>query len=666
MNIQETIKNLRQWSKEYAEGNPSVPDQVWDETVEKLREEAPDCEFFKKAVSEPTPSSTRKEKLPQPMLSLDKVKQVEKLEEWLGSVVGEGWKDTWLVITPKFDGISAIHVGKKWWSRGDGYVGEIMDEQCAHLNESEWDSENFSMMRGELIITQEDWEKNEEYFKSLNYKNPRNTVAGWKNGGFKEGIRYNLMSYVPYNLFTKDGTPLSKSEQMERLSVIRGVDLPYRKVKWGDKTLGEVEEFLLALFQEWSRVYPIDGLVVDIEDPQYRMGTEANGNPRYARAYKHPSFNERKWTEVVGVIREVNRFGVVTPVLQVKPVDISGATVSRVNGISSSYLSDWMIYEGCPIMIRRSGEVIPQMVQVGSVIIPFLDEFENEVYYRQVYGWAVEARKEEAKDSFALVQKLMDQMSVCPYCGEPLKWDKKLVNQVCCNPKCEEVNFQKVYDFFKILKFEGFKEKTFRQLYKMGKTHWRMIMEVTKDDLLRLDKFGEKSADKFLEQVRKLREDGIPTERLLHASGYFPGLGEKTLKVILLGIHDTVPKDRNVTLEDLVKIDGVSSITANVYLNGISKVCLEPYSSYMVIVPPYGDKKKEGKYSDLKVVFSGFRDAQLKHLIEEEGGEVLDNISKNTSILVVKEVGKMTSKVAAAMKIGVEVISLKDFKERFI
>ena len=154
MNIQETIKNLRQWSKEYAEGNPSVPDQVWDETVEKLREEAPDCEFFKKAVSEPTPSSTRKEKLPQPMLSLDKVKQVEKLEEWLGSVVGEGWKDTWLVITPKFDGISAIHVGKKWWSRGDGYVGEIMDEQCAHLNEGEWDSENFSMMRGELIITQ--------------------------------------------------------------------------------------------------------------------------------------------------------------------------------------------------------------------------------------------------------------------------------------------------------------------------------------------------------------------------------------------------------------------------------------------------------------------------------------------------------------------------------
>ena len=98
MDIQETIKNLRQWSKEYAEGNPSVSDQVWDEAVEKLREEAPDCEFFKKAVSEPTPSSTRKEKLPQPMLSLDKVKQVEKLEEWLGDVIGEGWKDTWLVI----------------------------------------------------------------------------------------------------------------------------------------------------------------------------------------------------------------------------------------------------------------------------------------------------------------------------------------------------------------------------------------------------------------------------------------------------------------------------------------------------------------------------------------------------------------------------------------
>ena len=100
-----------------------------------------------------------------------------------------------------------------------------------------------------------------------------------------------------------------------------------------------------------------------------------------------------------------------------------------------------------------------------------------------------------------------------------------MVNQVFCNPKCEEVNFQKVYDFFKILKFEGFKEKPFRQLYKMGKTHWRMIMEVTKDDLLRLDKFGEKSADKFFEQVRKLRDDGIPTERLLHASHLYKSRG---------------------------------------------------------------------------------------------------------------------------------------------
>ena len=119
MNIQETIKNLRQWSKEYAEGNPSVSDQVWDETVEKLREEAPDCEFFKKAVSEPTPSSTRKEKLPQSMLSLDKVKQVEKLEEWLGDVVGEGWKDTWLVITPKLD----VYQLFTWGSNGG--VGEM-------------------------------------------------------------------------------------------------------------------------------------------------------------------------------------------------------------------------------------------------------------------------------------------------------------------------------------------------------------------------------------------------------------------------------------------------------------------------------------------------------------------------------------------------------------
>lgn len=656
--LNELERYITHLNTQYRKGHPEVEDWEYDEFIERLKSQFPDSPLLQSAVIEPAPES-RKDTLPIPMMSLEKYKTIESLLEWCRSKVYYNPTPKLqvdFVITPKLDGLSIERdEAERCWTRGDGFVGQRCDDHCSHLKDR-LNETHFT--RGEMIITNEDWNSNSIFRE---YKNPRNTVGGWLTSPYKIEVPYDKMSYICYDLFLS-GPPLSKLDQLNILNnTCNTVSIPFRVVRLEDIT----RKFLKSLFDEWKQLFPMDGLVIDVNPYLFRTGVEANGNPSYAVAYKDPEFSEKKETKILKLTRNINRFGVVTPTIEVEPIELSGSTISKVNGINMSYIYDWGLFEGQEITIVRSGEVIPKIVQVGSVVIPFIEEFTSQRNYQESYNSQV-AKRDFEVDNWKL-EKKFDEYLTCPFCGEALVWDKTFINQVCINSDCKEKKLQKVVDFFKILEVEEIAEATFRTLFSYGYETVNDILSITKTHLIGIEGFGDISSDKFLKEIERVKFVGFPAARLMHASSLFPNLGEKTLQLILNSIFGSKPLP--ITVEHLTTINGIGQITAEVFVQGINKWQMSPELGNFAI-SYYSEPEKKAPSGPLfgeKYCFTGCRPSEeQKALIEELGGEIIDSVSSKTTHLIVKTLDSVSSKTTKAKSLGIPISSLNDFITKLV
>jgi NAD-dependent DNA ligase len=368
--IQNLVNKLHDANRAYRDGSPYLSDAEFDVLEEQLRIIDPNNEWFKKGVNDATPKK-RKVKLPHPMMSLDKVKTIDNLLAWVNK-----FTDTKFVITPKFDGLSVGLNGDVSWTRGDGIIGQDCTKQLMHTNKPHATNitEN-SVIRGEIIFTNANW----ELFKKDHPEavSSRNSATGLINGDFDANriSDYGLLSIMPYEIV---GSDMPKECQLNYL----GTDI-YETVQASQLN----DEFLLNLYVKWKNLYPIDGLVIDVNNPIHRTGTEANGNPSYTIAYKSPKFSETG----TGIIKEielnVNRYGIVTPVVILEePIFLSGAMISRVSAINMNYVLLWGLFPGEKITIVRSGEVIPKIIGVGNVVIPFRETYNTVGDYLSDYN----------------------------------------------------------------------------------------------------------------------------------------------------------------------------------------------------------------------------------------------------------------------------------------
>lgn len=661
-NIKELVKQITQFNDEYRKGTPLVSDYEYDKLVERLYQLDPENDWFKKGVQDKAPK-TNKEQLTYPMYSLNKCKSLQEIGEWLQKVVGEGYKDCLVVITPKFDGLSIqkeISSGKSW-TRGNGLVGQICTDKMAKISSNVTGFDR-GFIRGEVLFTQKSWAKFSQ--QNPDYKNPRNTATGWINGDYKEETPYHYLSYMCYELYASGMDKLQ--ELLELNSKVNTVDCPLLISPFSRLT----EENLEKLFITWSEQFPIDGLVIDINSSEYRTGQEANGNPIYARAYKHPNFTEKKQTKITEIEYHVNRNGVVTPILHIEPVELAGATITKVNGINMSYVYDWFLCPGTTITIVRSGEVIPKVIESRGCKIPFREEFKSDKEYQNAYKYAVELFQElvhSSDESIKDYHKFMESSHICPFCDTPLQWDLTQTNLVCPNVGCEERKIQWIADFFKILGVENVKETSFRQLYHNGLNTWDKLLKISAEDLINIDGWAIQSALMFEREMNKIRYEGVPCARLFHASGFFGGLGEKTLQLIIDNLKnpfflpDTFTEQSKI--EELISIKGISEISAKQYLSGLGKYeAVNGFDSLVKITYIKTPQKKEGKLSGQKIAFSGFRDADLKKRLELAGAIVEDNMTKSTTMLIVKDKGQTSSKTQKAMQMGIPIYSQKEIE----
>lgn len=632
----------------YRLGNPVMSDEEFDKIEDELRLISPNDIWFYSGVNDETPKE-RAVTLPFPMMSLDKVKTIEALKEWMSK-----FPKATFVITPKYDGLSVGMSSTKSWTRGDGIVGQ---DCTLHVNtiHQKPDIENDEIIRGEILITNKDWKK----FTKLNEKakSQRNSATGLINGDFDKSrmSEYSLLTIKPYEIM---GADMDKSEQLMTL-----LEEPFAII---DDISRLTEKYLLSLFMKWRKKFPIDGLVIDVNEKEYRHGVEANGNPSYAVAYKHVSFSERKDGVIDHIERNINRNGVITPVVVLKePINISGADILKVSAINMKYVEEWGLYPETKLTIVRSGEVIPKIVSVENIDIPFREDFSTAQSYHAMYSSA-------SINRFMMSNKIKKNyeylFTQCPVCGGSLT---RLENEngswcelVCENPDCEGRMYSRISKFFEICGIKEFGKKTFEQLIDCGliESSPFEVFNLTYDDLIVLDGWADKSVDSFLLEINRLRTS-LPFARFLHATGWFIDLGEKTIQKIIdeggFGFHD--PKD-------LLYIEGVQEITAKKFIDGYEIYCDRANEIEKIFSFAYyqTEKTTDGKLNGLVVCATGFRDKELFSQIQTFGGVVGDSVTKETNCLIVKDINSTSSKVQKARKNGIEILDIDGFKSKYL
>ena len=401
------------------------------------------------------------------------------------------------------------------------------------------------------------------------------------------------------------------------------------------------EELLMNLFKEWSKVYPIDGIVIYVDDLRLWevIGRhQTSGNPLYAIAYKHPDFTESFETTVKGIVWKVSKSGALKPVVNIEMVDTGDCNMENPTGYNAGWINDHEIAKGAEILVTRSGGVIPKIL---STLTP--------------------ATQEEQ-------EKLWDEMSECPHCGSSTMWNENHIELCCTNPSCPGVQLAKIIFFYLTCGAENMGEETLSKIFNAGFTSIPAILNITFNDLIKIEGFGDSISNIILENNRKIMQ-GVDLATLMQASDCFKGIGKIKAQKILDEMDDEdlcsfcqgwyINHEPDVQSEDLKNCP----ITVQNLLLG--------YFPFMVFLEetkiPYKLSPKtavlEGKCKGLSICVSGFRDSNLEEVITNEGGKIVSGVSKKTTHLVVKDKSANSSKMSKAKLLGIPILSIEEFYE---
>lgn len=645
MNKQKLSQEIKRLNTLYRAGTPEVSDAEYDALLEKWRQLEPDADWF--STAEPAPvSSGRKRKLPIPMKSLNKVKNLTDAKQWLRSLAIPPTAS--IVITPKFDGISWLHDEEtgETYSRG-GSENEGQNCTSHYLKgdfgaNGRWDTfypPHYTF--GELVFSRANWEScfagKVSDATGEPYRSPRNTVAGFINRDeASPNIRH--LTFFRYGVGENDLDNFDTyTELYDTLCKV------YRQpnLKWTIPVEQLSENLLSELFNEWRKAYYIDGLVIYLDDLNLwkTIGRQqTTGNPLYAIAYKHPDFTESFETTVKGIDWKVSKAGALKPVVNIDAVDTGDCTMENPTGYNAKYIFENSIGKGATISVTRSGGVIPKILSV-------IKEASSEVMCEQ-----------------------RDNLLYCPDCGQPTKWNDSKVELVCTNPKCPGITLAKVVHFYSTLDAEQMGEETLAKLFRAGYNTLRRILDITFEEIVRIDGFGDSIANVILDANKKIRE-GVEVTKLMHASDCFLGIGQVKAKSILSDLSDS---DRFAFINGCVQTESgfdqtpeffALNKTMQSFLKGIVPFYDFVAENKLTILPPEEKAKPVGdKYAGMKVCFTGVRDKVLEDEIISQGGEVVSGVSKKTTHLIVGDINSTSSKMSKANSLGIPILTVEGFK----
>lgn len=641
--ITNLAESIQKYNQAYRQGNPQISDAHYDELIEELKRLAPNHEWFQH-IEPTTVNKGRKVKLPIPMKSLNKVKSVAEIKQWLTSMAIPSTAE--LIVMPKFDGVSWLRdeLAGKVYSRG-GTDNEGQD--CsAHYNlltsYKEYGASDLHYTFGELVFDCITW--GQELAGKVSdatgekFKSPRNTIAGLIN-------RDEPSEILKHATFYRYGVGAIDLDNFQTYSqLLQALCESYHQHIYATTvTVAELDETKLTnLFKEWRKYYYIDGLVIYLNDILLweTIGRhQTTGNPLYAIAYKHPDFTDVFESTVKGIDWKISKAGALKPVVNIDAVDTGDCTMENPTGYNAKYVFENSIGPGARITVTRSGGVIPKILSV----------------------------MEEATSKTMMEQR--DNLLYCPDCGRPTKWNDTNVELICTNPDCPGIRLAKIVHFYTTLEAEQMGEETIAKMFKAGYNTLRRVLDITFDELMLIDGFGESIANVILTTNKKIR-DGVDVIKLMHASDCFVGIGQVKAKSIISSLSEN---DRFAFINGYVFTeDNFEQMPQFLALNKTSQSFFKgiaPFYEFVALnklkILPMEEKPKPigDKYTGMKICFTGVRDKDLESEIVAQGGEVVSGVSKKTTHLIVADIDSSSSKTTKAKSLGIPIFTIETFKE---
>lgn len=642
-------KQLSQWGKEYYEQDqPTVEDYVYDREYQRLvqlEQRFPELvtpDSPTQRVGGNTESQLTKVQHDIPMLSMGDVFSLDELMDFNQ----RQQENRSVKVEPeynlelKIDGLSLSLVyenGKlvQGSTRGNGQIGEDVTANVKTISSIPKElPEALSIeVRGECFMPKESFAKlnaQRELDGQPIFANPRNAAAGsLRQLDPKVTAKRDLDTFIYY---VPEYEKLGVTTQAEALDKLRELGFKVNPNNRVVHNRQEIEEYINEYTAKRDQLsYGIDGIVEKVNDLKTE---EALGNtvkvPRWEIAYKFPP--EEQATVVRDIVWTVGRTGNVTPTAVMDPVQLAGTTVSRASLHNPDYLKAKDVRIGDTVLLHKAGDIIPEISKVDLT------------------------KRPQDSEPYEIPTK-------CPACGSELVHLDEEVALRCINPMCPAQIKEGLahYASRNAMNIEGLGPKIIQQLWDKELIHdVADLYSLTQDQLLNLDKFGEKSATNLLTSIDNSRNNSV--ERLLFGLG-IRHVGAKAARLIMAHFKN-LDNLLTASAEEISEVEGigptigesVETYFANDQVKELISELRDAGLNFEYLGPTRGENSSS-EWNGKRVVLTGklvemTRD-EAKEWLENHGAKVIGSVSKKTDIVIAGE--KAGSKLTKARELGIEV-----------
>lgn len=609
----------------YTTGKPIMDDHTFDTLEEILKVKNPYHRLFSKVGNSNFDSGFDKKKHIMPMGSQNKANTFDEMVHYFE--LKKISTNTDFIVQSKCDGISLEIEYKNGQlvdaiTRGDGEIGDVVTQNVVKMKNFALNlSKNFSgSIRCEIVILEKDFAKLDQEY----YSNPRNAVSGISQ-------RLDSQSSEYCSLFAVDIFSSNKnlSTELEKIDYLKS--LGFTTVETFDcQNFDQIEEIYQKFLTQTRIDYPfeIDGLVIKINDLklQHALGIQDN-RPKGQVAYKFPARSSQ--TRIISIDWQVGPLGMITPVAQVDPIEISGAIITFASLANYDLIKEKNINLNDIVEISRRGDVIPHIDHVVSKV----------------------------SEGHILAP------TNCPSCGTLLIIESKFLK--CPNVQnCPAQILGSLKLFCDVLEIKGISDKTIAKLYEANLIKLPGdFYKLSVSDFANLAGLGDKSGTNIVNQIQAKKT--LTLKQILTASS-IPNFSGKRIQQLISAGFDTPKKILDLTIEKLESLPGIQITLAKKIKEGIDvrKNWIESILSQVVIK----DWKLEignSKLNNLTFAITGSLNRPRKEIEDQIisfGGQVSASVSSNTDYLITNESESNSSKFINAQKFGVKIISETEFE----
>ena len=546
------------------------------------------------------------------------------------------------VVEPKVDGLSVAleyenGLFVRGATRGDGQVGEDVTANLRTVRSIPLrvdGAPEHLIVRGEVFMPKKVFhtlnDERERRGEAL-FANPRNAAAGSLRQQDPKIAAQRKLDILVFNVQWSDGVAFQTHEETLDYLAQKGFKVIPHKLC---TTMDQVTERITQIGEDRDQFsFDIDGAVVKVNDLSQRavLGSTAKF-PRWAAAYKYPP--EVKPSRLTDIVVQVGRTGVLTPKAVLEPVRLAGTTVTSATLHNQDFISDKDIRIGDTVLVRKAGEIIPEVLSV-----------------------VLDKRPADSQPYFL--------PKTCPVCGAPVERDEDGAHMRCTGAECPAQLLRNLTHFASrdAMDIDGLGVAVVENLVNAGlvKTPGDLYF-LKEEDVAGLDRMGKKSAQNLMAAIQRSKSQDLA--RLIYAFG-IRQVGQKAGK-ILAARFKTMDALEQATLEELTAVNDVGEITARSILTWLES----PQSRHLIarlrqagVNMTAAEQGSDQRFAGMTFVLTGgleqFTRDQAAAMIEDRGGKSAGSVSKKTTYVVAGE--GAGSKLKKALDLGIPVLTEQEF-----